>query len=663
MSWFNYVRMGLLGLMCLVGGAAWADEPASDEPATQADELESAVDQLGIEPSERTALRVVLDPHPEGPALSNKRTELRMEVVDETDDEVEQMADEPADGEFDAEDTDGEATDAPEADSTEAIDEASTDADETATGDDSDSITAESEAAESDDADAANAPKQLKVPAPPQDLATPELSPRLLELRAKVRRVLSWYFNRNLNTRDHNPWEMMHGVIAYGCDTKVRRGGPDGQPLNGIAWLSVNGECHGVRLLTINRRGELDAQVGQYVQGHPGQLMAILAQSHVPMNYPIHTHGREFTMRDLIETEMKSCEAGTELTFKLMGLSHYLDTESTWKDHRGGTWSIPRLIQEEIKQPILYTAACGGTHRLMGLSYCNFKRVKEGRPIDGQFARAKKYVQDYHRYAFALQNPDGSFSTDWFKGRQNKPDTDRKLKTTGHITEWLAFSLPEDQLTDPRMVRAVEFIASILDEGHGHKWEIGPIGHGLHALRIYDRRLFKPLDLPTAKEPPLPLAGEKAETTTAEVASKGRRANQRSTDKPGQPERAAAPETSEDTADDADTESDELTCSGEEEAVADAEEETLTNTEDTTAAADNGANDDTPSDSTANEAPAARSAIAIKPGEAVAPAQPSKAVDGNSNAQSPPARSRPRPQANPFRDGEIRTGRRPKTLR
>src|SRR5262249_58545401 len=133
-----------------------------------------------------------------------------------------------------------------------------------------------------------------------------------------------------------------------------------------------------------------------------------------------------------IETEKLGCQANTELTFKLIALSHYLDSDATWRSHTGQEWSISRLIQEEIKQPIR-GAACGGTHRLMGLSYAVRKRQQKGGEIDGQYLRAQKYVSDYHQYTLSLQNPDGSFSTEWFTGRGNRQDLARRCQTTGHI--------------------------------------------------------------------------------------------------------------------------------------------------------------------------------------------------------------------------------------
>ena len=109
-------------------------------------------------------------------------------------------------------------------------------------------------------------------------------------------------------------------------------------------------------------------------------------------------------------------------------------------------------------------------------------------------AGPRTFIQDYHRYTFSLQNPDGSFSTEWFERRGNDPDIDRRLKTSGHILEWIGFSLSDDELRDPRMIKAVDYVATILAKNDQHTWEIGPLGHGLHALAIYDDRVFKDVE-------------------------------------------------------------------------------------------------------------------------------------------------------------------------
>ena len=206
---------------------------------------------------------------------------------------------------------------------------------------------------------------------------------------------------------------------------------------------------------------DLVARKGPGVQGHYGQFLAILAQSRLPIDYPMLMSGKTFTIADLIEHEKVDCQPGEELTFKLIGLMHYLDSDETWTSRYGEDWSIPRLIPEELKQPIR-GAACGGTHRLMGFSYAVNKRIQRGKPMTGEFLRAQRFINDYHRYTFSLQNPDGSFSTQWFTRREANPDVDRRLKTTGHIAEWLSFSLSDDELRSPAMVKAVDYLATIL---------------------------------------------------------------------------------------------------------------------------------------------------------------------------------------------------------
>ncbi|HQU45757.1 MAG: hypothetical protein B7Z73_13660 [Planctomycetia bacterium 21-64-5] len=167
-----------------------------------------------------------------------------------------------------------------------------------------------------------------------------------------------------------------------------------------------------------------------------------------------------------------------------------MDLNDTWRNSAGEEWSVSRLVQEEIKAPIR-GAACGGTHRLMGLSYAVHERQKRGEPLDGQFHRADTYIRDLHRYAFSLQNADGSFSTNWFKGPEAKPDLERRLQTTGHILEWMAYSVPSEMLDDPRLVRGVDYLATLLFTNTDKEWPLGTLGHGLHALSLFDERIQK----------------------------------------------------------------------------------------------------------------------------------------------------------------------------
>lgn len=351
---------------------------------------------------------------------------------------------------------------------------------------------ASTDASADEPADEPSAASSEAVELSPRPVA--ELTPELEALRYQVRRTLGMYYPRHLNARDHTPWEVMHGIIAYGVETKLYPRGPAGETVNAVAWLCWDKPCRGLRMLYLDR-GRINAKKDVDLQGHHGQMLAILAQSHVPSDYPLRSGNKTFTIADLIETEQLTCQAGTELTFKLISFAHYLDTDTTWKDARGQDWSIPRLIAEELRKPITRFEPCGGSHRLMGLSYAVYKRQKEGKPIDGEFKRAETFTaQHRERMLEKLQNRDGSFSTMWFERPEARPDADRRLQTSGHMLEWLVFSVPDEDLTALGVVRGVQYIATLLGNDPRRQWEIGPMGHGLHALRIYDRRLFKPFD-------------------------------------------------------------------------------------------------------------------------------------------------------------------------
>ena len=316
------------------------------------------------------------------------------------------------------------------------------------------------------------------------------LTPEQVALWQKVHYALAMYqHQRLLNTGKNVPWEVMHRLVAYGADTEVLRDGPGGEPVNAIGWLLWGGRC-GTQPLMVLNGGRPMAMIGVGVQGHAGQFLGMLAQSHVRPESPFQLQGQRFTVRDLIEQEKLGMEANTELTFELIAMSYYAKSDDVWTARTGEQWSISRLVHEEIKQPI-QGAACGGSHRLFGLSSAYKMRIAEGKPVDGEFLRAQKYIRSYQNYTLGrIENRDGSFSTDWFARPADNGDLDRKIQTTGHILEWLVFSLEDSQLRDPRVVANVDFLATQIATHPNRAWSIGPLGHALHALAIYETRVF-----------------------------------------------------------------------------------------------------------------------------------------------------------------------------
>jgi len=347
---------------------------------------------------------------------------------------------------------------------------------------------------------------------PPKTSRTdlPQLTKSQQQLRAKVRRVLTHYYNRPLNTRDRSPWELMHAMLAYEVHSKVLQGGPNGKPITAVGWLCFNQACRKRTLMYVKDSGELQVRVGPALQGHRGQLLAMLAQSKVKEDYPMRIDNQDFTVADLIDMEKRTCYPRTELTFKLIALSHYLDEGATWMNDQGMQWNVPKLISEEMRQPVR-GAACGGTHRLSGLTLAYKDHVRRGEPLTGQYLKAKQFVTRYQQYAYKLQNRDGSFSTEWFRGPGDKQDIDRKLKTTGHLLEWLLYAGSEKEQRHWKTAKAANYLASIMYNNRYKDWEAGPLGHAVHALLLYDRIVFGPYDQPGQS----PIAGKPKRTASS----------------------------------------------------------------------------------------------------------------------------------------------------
>jgi len=318
--------------------------------------------------------------------------------------------------------------------------------------------------------------------------ADPVLAKRLQRTEA----CLSYYLNNPESTSVRSPWAVMHALLAFGSDYEMVHG--QGR-VNAIGWMCHNGTCRTQRIFTPTAVG-FKPNVGGGVQGHDGQFLAILAQSNVPLNYPIQVGSAKYTVEDLVRQEMATCKEKSELTFKLIGLSYYLDSNKQWRSNDGKAWSIPKLIQEELAQPII-GASCGGVHRLMGYSFSVRQRQLQGQPVNGQYARAAKFVRDYVNYTWQLQNPDGSFSTNWYEGRANEPNDERKVQTSGHMLEWLMFTLSDAEMKDPRAGKAVDFLLNKIYDRREHKWPIGPRGHATRAVALYQERTKEVLSLPS----------------------------------------------------------------------------------------------------------------------------------------------------------------------
>ena len=315
--------------------------------------------------------------------------------------------------------------------------------------------------------------------------ALPQIPSSVARLRSPISQTLRYYHQNAERADGRSNWGMMHAIMVYRGDTRIIA---RGRQYNAVAWLAGNNVCRGKRLMTTDK-GKLQVREGVGLQGHQAQFLAVMAMAGVPSNYPLYVGRQRFDIEDLVKAEAAACRDDAELTFTLIGLSYYLDTETTWVGEGKQAWDFQRLIASELDQPVV-GAACGGTHRLMSFAHALRKRRLEGNPVEGQWLRAERYLDDFVDYTYRLQNRDGSMSTQWFEGPEDNGDLDRKVQTTGHMTEFLLTHLPDEKLNDPRLQRSVTFLLNSMSQNTDREWSIGPKGHALRSLSLYQKRIF-----------------------------------------------------------------------------------------------------------------------------------------------------------------------------
>jgi hypothetical protein len=172
-----------------------------------------------------------------------------------------------------------------------------------------------------------------------------------------------------------------------------------------------------------------------------------------------------------------------------MGLTLYLPTDAKWVASDGKTWGIEQLLQEELNQD-LPSSACGGTHRLIGITMALNQHVSQGGELTGVWKDTDAKVQNAIQQARAYQNPDGSFSTEYFFGPGVSPDLAQNLGTTGHVVEFLSLAMTEEQLQQAWVKRAVKYLCDLFHKTKGIDLECGALYHAAHGLVLYRERVF-----------------------------------------------------------------------------------------------------------------------------------------------------------------------------
>jgi hypothetical protein len=288
-------------------------------------------------------------------------------------------------------------------------------------------------------------------------------------------------------------WTVSHGILGvgpklslYNPETKSR--------VNAIDYICNGGTVRGMRF--IPTKYGLDVQNGPMFvgQGHVDQFVAEMVQSGLSPDQKFIVLGKEYTFMDFIRHTQSRVRVtkDQELSWAIVAIGQCLGTDISWTNSFDEELHFEDLVRYEMNQNI-EQAACGGTHRLFGLSWVYHLHLGNGGQEVGVWKEVVDKTAKYQQQARELQNPDGSFSTNFFRGRGNASDKKLRINTTGHTLEWLALSLTDAQLQEPWVRRAANALSLMIMDIQDSPMEGGTLYHAVHALRLYTSRQTTPV--------------------------------------------------------------------------------------------------------------------------------------------------------------------------
>jgi hypothetical protein len=310
---------------------------------------------------------------------------------------------------------------------------------------------------------------------------------------------------RLLDASVHGAWQVVHGILAFGPEFPLAH---EGRTSPALDYLLGGGAITGWTLRPASPGVRAVVEGGSTMaQGHPDQWLGYLSQcglaasgrGGVPLDTKLVVAGRKFTVADLLSQAQADITAGQEATWTLMALSSYLPDDARWTARDGEEWTLARVVEMEAAADI-FSAACGGAHRLYGLVTAVRRHMAatgvSWDDLDGPWADAADVIDDCLDRARRFQQADGSFSTHSFERPGTSADVFAKLGATGHVFEVVVLALDDERLAEPWVTRAADRLVTLLEETADVDVECGGLYHAIHGLLLYRERTC-----PAAGEP------------------------------------------------------------------------------------------------------------------------------------------------------------------
>jgi hypothetical protein len=313
------------------------------------------------------------------------------------------------------------------------------------------------------------------------------------QLRDRIDAVIDFTEMRYMDTSQHAAWQILHGVVAYGRELRIYH---EGELVRALDWLLQGGRLTGFQLRPTPHGLDVITEPGSRTgQGHEDQWLGYMVFANVQWDDTIVWEGRNYTIGDMVRQAMWDIHDGMEASWTLMALSAFPEQvpfDGSWKAADGQQWTLERIVAMEAAQD-LRTSACGGSHRLSGLALTlnrYLAQVPPGTPLEGGWKAAEEKIQESIRTIRAYQQPDGSFSAEYFSRPVHTSDLVKRMSTTGHQLEFLTIALTDAQLREPWVTRAVIHLVELFEQTRDLPVECGGLYHSANALKIYRDRRF-----------------------------------------------------------------------------------------------------------------------------------------------------------------------------
>jgi len=297
-------------------------------------------------------------------------------------------------------------------------------------------------------------------------------------------------------SNDQAAWQIVHGALAFKREFLVSDNGKD---VSAVEYVLRGGKMKGLDL----RRGDLlDEATKRYGiatviaedkmgQGHADQWLGYLSDCHLPLDEPIVVEGEKHAIADYIDQAKLDVHKNTTLEYSwtLMALTAYYPTDYSWKAGDGTEWNIEKLVEIELGHN-LDSSACGGSHRMTGLTMAYNRHVAAGKPITGVWKKLEDRIHECIDKAHQLQNPDGSLSSNYFARPGKSADLAVCMGSAGHVLEFLATAMDKEQLQQPWVKRATLDMCKTFRKTKPVDVECGALFHAAHGLVLYREKVF-----------------------------------------------------------------------------------------------------------------------------------------------------------------------------